>query len=313
MSKKDRFFFELGGLGPGLYDFANKEANVANYVTYMLARTQSMFEYEGLPETVPQRMLENLLQCNGFAVFTEVKGSLYAFRGGLGGPPDPYYRPTICTVSNPALSFNKELKIGEDCVLVPSDSYLVGLLPLFRRYASQLAENDLTIFISTVNSRITALLSAPNDNTRKAAEKYLEDVLKGKLGVIAEAPFLDGVKAQPYGGAASSNQTTQLIELQQYLKAGWYNDLGLQSNYNMKREAINSNEAQLNEQSLLPLVDDMLRCRRTALEQVNEKYGTKITVNLFSSWDVQHNDMNVEETDQDPDISGRTEKEEGDE
>lgn len=290
MSKRDPW--DIWSLGSGLMDFKNKENNVRSYVLYMLARTQSMFQYDGLPDTIPQRILEFAIQTTGFTAISEVNGELYALlRGSLGGEPNPYYLPTKFLYSNPILGSSKVLTIGDECVLVPNDSYLVGLLPLFTRYATQLAENDLTISIATVMSRLTAMLSTPDDKTRKAAEKYLSDLVKGDLGVIAEGAFLEGIKVQPCATSGSVNQITQLIELQQYLKAGWYNDLGLQSNYNMKREAINSNEAQLNEQSLLPLVDDMLRCRRLAMEEVNKKYGTHITVNLFSSWDVQHNDI----------------------
>lgn len=300
MTKAFSSSWEMWGLGSGLVDFRNKEENIRSYVLYMLCRTQSMFQYSGLPDSIPQRVLEFGIQTAGYVAITDVNGSLYAIlRGGLGGEPNPYYLPTKFTYSNPILGSSKSLTIGEECVLVPNDSYLVGLLPLFRRYASQLAENDLTISIATVMARLTALLSTPDDKARKAAEKYLDDLKKGDLGVIAENAFLDGIKVQPCATSSSSNYLTQLIELQQYLKAGWFNDLGLQSNYNMKREAINSNEAQLNEQSLLPLVDDMLRCRRLAMDEVNKMYGTNISVDLFSSWDVQHND-----------ISGRTENNE---
>lgn len=300
--------WDVWGLGSTLMDFKDKEGNVRSYILYMLARTQSMFEYNGLPDTIPQRILEFALQTTGFTAISEVDGELYALlRGSLGGEPNPYYLPTKFLYSNPILGSSKTLTIGEECVLVPNDSYLVGLLPLFRRYASQLAENDLTISIATIMSRLTALLSTPDDKARKAAEKYLSDLVKGDFGVIAEGPFLEGIKVQPCSSSGSANQITQLIELQQYLKAGWYNDLGLQSNYNMKREAINSNEAQLNEQSLLPLVDDMLRCRRIAMDEVNKKYGTSITVDLFSSWDVQHNDISEHSENEDPE---QNEKEE---
>lgn len=289
--------WDIYELGTGLYDFKDKEASVRWYILYMLNRTQSMFEYHGLPETIPQNVLEFSLQTGGYTAISEIGGQLYALlRGSLGGPPNPYYFPTQYIYSNPVLGSSKSLAVGEECVLVRNDTFLVGLLPLFRRYASQLVENDLTISISTIMARLTALLSSPDDKTRKAAETLLNDLVNGELGVVGEGAFLDGIKVQPCATSAGSNQITQLIELQQYLKAGWFNDLGLQSNYNMKREAINSNEAQLNEQSLLPLVDDMLRCRRLAMEEVNRKYGTNISVDLFSSWDVQHND-----------ISGRTE------
>ena len=108
---------------------------------------------------------------------------------------------------------------------------------------------------------------------------------KGKLGVIAETAFLDGVRAQPYGTTGNSNVLTNLIELEQYFKASWFNELGLNANYNMKRESLNSSESQLNNDALLPLVDDMLECRKRGIEQVNAMFGTEISVSLASSWE----------------------------
>lgn len=295
---KSKYFRSLGNF-PGFsistpYDFQNKENAISDYVLYMLSRTQSMFKYEGLPESIPQRMIELYLQCNGNCCITEYNGELYALTGGLGGEPDPYYRPTVYTVANPALNFSANLEIGKDCIVIPSDSMYMGLLPLFRRYATMLAENDLTIRIADINSRISSLVSAPDDNTKKAAEKYLKDVERGELGVIAENAFFDGIRSQPYSSAGHSNTITQLIEIQQYLKAGWYTELGLSANYNMKREALNSVESSKDNDALLPLVDDMLRCRQTALEDVNSKYGTNITVKLFSAWELEHATQHAE-------------------
>ena len=77
---------------------------------------------------------------------------------------------------------------------------------------------------------------------------------------------------------------TNLIEYHQYLKAGLFNELGLNSNYNMKRESINSNESQLNDDMLHPLIDTMLREREEGVKRVNAMFGTDIKVSFNSSW-----------------------------
>ena len=266
-----------------LYDFNDKELAVRNYIAYMLDRTQRIFEYKGLPDTVPQRMLEFLLQVNGYACFGECNGELYAFYGGLGGEPDAYYRPTLCVVANPYLKFNKTFKIDEDCVIMRNDSLLYGLLPLFSRYATAMAENDISFRLSSVNTRIEFLLSAPDDSTKAAAEKFLKDIEEGKQGVIASNEFLEGIKAQEVG--RSMRTFTDLIEYQQYLKASWFNEIGLNANYNMKREKLSTTESQMNNDALLPLVEDMLEQRRLALEKINEMFGTDISVDFASSWE----------------------------
>lgn len=252
-------------------------------ILYMLARTQSMFDYEGLPETIPARNLEIMLQLNGNVFFTEVDGSYYVFTGGLGGEPDVYYEPTIYTVANPALKYSANLKIGEDGILIRSDSYGVGLLPMMQKYAALLVENDFTMRIADINSRISFLLSAADDRTEKSAKLFLERVVNGEMGVISDSAFLESLKVNPAGNETSVRMT-DLIEYQQYLKAAWFNDLGINANYNMKRESISPDEAQLNDDALLPLIDDMLEQRELALKKINEKYGLNISVKLDSSW-----------------------------
>ena len=78
---------------------------------------------------------------------------------------------------------------------------------------------------------------------------------------------------------------TNLIESMQYYKASFFNELGLNANYNMKRESINSGESQLNNDALLPLIDDMLNNRKRCAEEVNKRFGTHITVGFASSWE----------------------------
>lgn len=265
------------------YDFTDKERCIREYMIYMLDRTQRMFEYKGLPDTIPKRMLEFLLQINGFACFTKVKGELYAFYGGLGGEPDVYYRPTICNVSSPALDWSGTLKIGIDCIIVRNDSFMRGLVPLYQRYATAMVENDLSFKLATINTRIQSLISAPDDTTKAAGEKYLQDIADGKLGVIASNEFLEGIKVQP--NTSTLRTFTDLIEYQQYLKASWYNEIGLNANYNMKREKLSTTESQMNNDALLPLVDDMLESRQKCLEEVNALFGTNITVDFASSWE----------------------------
>ena len=274
--------FDSDYMEPGKHNDVKKKLG-EQHVFYMLDRTQVMFDYEGLPETIPARNLEIMLQLNGNVFFTDVDGKKYVFTGGLGGERDVYYEPTIYTIANPALKISKQLKIDEEGILIRNDSYGVGLLPIFQKYAALLAENEITMRLADINSRIMFLLSAADDRTKSSAEKFLSDVESGKLGVISDNAFLESLKALPTA-TQNSVRLTDLIEFEQYLRAGWFNDLGINANYNMKRESISPDEAQLNDDALLPFVDDMLEMRRIGLEKVNNMYGLDIKVNLASSW-----------------------------
>lgn len=289
----DRYMCGLLGTSPG-YDFSDKPKCVNQHISYMLNRTQSMFKWENLPETIPERSLELYLQINGNVCFYEHDGNLYVFTGGMGGEPDVYFMPTIYTIANPALKLSVNAKIGVDCVVMPNDSLYIGLVPMFTRYASAMAENELSLRVAVINSRIIDLISASDDRTKASAEKYLSGIVDGKIGIIAENQFLNGVRSQPYGATGNNNTLTNIIETEQYLKASWFNELGLNANYNMKRESLNTSESQMNNDALLPLVDNMLLCRQRAVEKVNKMFGLNISVSLASSWEDNAEELELE-------------------
>lgn len=261
----------------------DKRKSAKSYINYMLIRLQKMFKYDNLPDTIPREMLECYLLQSGSCFITKVDGKLYAFEGTMGGEPDPYYRPTLFIVANPALKFNKSLDLWKDGVLMRNDSLWLGLFPLMARYATMLSENIVTMRSADVMLRVVAMLTAPDDATRTAAEMYIRKLEKGEFSVIGENRFFDGVKLQS-PPSNNGSYLTQFIELQQYLKASFYNEIGLNANYNMKREAIMEGESSLNEDSLLPLCDEMLRCRQEDVARVNEMYGTDISVDFDSAW-----------------------------
>ena len=282
MGKIDKYNMGLDHITK--YDFKNKEKNLNDYITYMLNRSITMFKYHNLPDTMPQREIELLLQCNGWGCVCEIEGNLYCLNGGLGGVPNAYNMPTEIIINNPYLNYNKTLTIDTDCVIIPNDSMYVGLLPMYNRYCTMLVENDITMILATVNKRVQNLLSANDDNTVESAKNFLKKVFDGELGVIAESKLFDTLKVN----ASSVNSTvsmTELFEFEQYVKASLYNEIGLSANYNMKRERLTSAEVETNTDSLYPLVDDMINQRRKAVEKINEMFGVNIEIEFNSSWD----------------------------
>lgn len=282
MGKIDKYNMGLDYLTK--YDFKDKSKNLNDYITMMLNRSIIMFKYHNLPDTIPQREIELLLQTNGWGCVCEIEGNLYVLNGGLGGVPNAYNMPTEIVISNPYLKCNKTLKIDEECVIIPNDSMYVGLLPLYNRYCTMLVENDITMVLATVNKRIQNLLSANDDNTVESAKEFLNKVFNGEIGVIAESKLFESLKVN----ASSVNSTVSMVELfefEQYIKASLYNEIGLSANYNMKRERLTSAEVETNTDNLYPLVDDMLEQRRTAIEKINTMFGTNIEVEFNSSWD----------------------------
>ena len=268
------------------YDYKAKKNNVNQLNNYMLAKTLSMFEYTGLPETIPAKELEKILQLKGFAFITEVDGKLYAFSCSKSGEQDAYGNPLQVTIANPYLKFNKTLNIDGDGVLFSSDEMDLGLYPLFEKCNTQLVENEITMTLWGFNARTQKLISAPDDKTKESADLYLKKIIDGDLSVIGENALFDGVKVQAtQNGQGVTVQS--MIEYHQYIKSVMFNEVGISSNFNMKRERLISGEVDQSEDSLFPFVYNMLQCRQNAVNAINEKYGLNITVDFGSVWKIK--------------------------
>ena len=267
-----------------MYNFNDKEQAVRNYGDYMLNRTQQIFEWSGLPNTIPQRNLELFLQTAGHCVIVKHENKYYAVLGGFGGEPNVYYEPTLYVVANPALpTLKPQWIINEDCVLVRNDTLIKGINPLLSRYCSLLVENDITFRIANINTRINEFIGASDDRTLKSAKKFLEDIESGKLGVISENQFFEGLNVNNVT-RGNVDALKSLIEFHQYIRASMYQDLGLDANHSMKRSQLNTAEVELNTDALFPLVDDMYYQRKQACKLLKEIYDLDIDVDFNSAW-----------------------------
>lgn len=272
------------------YHYKDKAANVKQLNQYMLAKTVSMFEYQGLPDTLPADVLEKMLQQHGAVFVTKVEGEIYAFTGGIGGEVDVYNRPTQIVIANPALKFNKTLDLEKDGVLMRNDDYCIGLIPLFDKAHTMMVENDINMMVYGYNTRTQKLISASDDKTRESAELLIKRSIDGDISVIAENAIFDGVRVQ----SAQSSQSvtiTSMTEFQQYLKGSLYNEVGLSSNFNMKRERLISSELDASEDSLFPYVYNMMRCRIEAVKKINEMFDLNIQVDFGSVWHFKNKEL----------------------
>ena len=273
----------------------DKDKNVNNFIDTMFCKTNEMFTWKNLPETVPQAELEYLLQSNGTMFFTKVGNDFYALLGTLGGEINAYYEPTKYTVANVALNLSKMYDIEKDGVLIRNDLRCNGLIPILSKYACMLTDCEISLNTMSILMRVMFLISASDDKTKKSAEEFMSKIINGNYSIIADSQFFEGIKAQ--GMTQSFSQLIpQMIELTQYIKASALNEIGLNANYNMKKERITEQEYTLNIDALMPFAENMLNCRKKAVEKINKMYGLNIEVSLNSVWETNQAELESETT-----------------
>lgn len=273
----------------------NKKDLASEYLREMINRCNKMFTIKGLPDTIKQKDLLYLVLNCGYACYTKVNGVPYVFNCSLGGEPDTYYLPTIAIVTNPYLKFNEQLVINKDCVIIKCTDTYDSLLPIHKKYANLLAECDISIKYACWNTRLLNLIVAETDKSKKDAENILKKIVEGEeYGIIGGKQGLENIKTYPYS-AGTDNTINSLLELRQYLYANWYIDLGVNANYNMKREALSSNEVDVNENTLTPLIDNIEDNLKQAMEDIEKLFGDHYEVERNSSWYRVQNAMDNEQ------------------
>ena len=267
-----------------LYQITNKQQNLFDYMESILNRTHSMFEYDGLPDTLKSSILENQMQENGYTVIFKYQNNLYSTVAGLSGrEKSPYNEPTTAIINVPALNFNQTLTINKDCVLIKNDDLMVGLLPTILKHGTLSIENEITMLLADYNARIQTLISAGTDQTIQDAQNYINQIVDGNLSVIGESAFYQDLKT--HNPSQNAKETFQdLIAYQQFIKSDLYNELGLSSLNNMKKERLITSEVDSESDQIYPLVDNMLRNRKEGFAMVNKLFNGKINVDFGSTW-----------------------------
>ena len=267
-----------------LYQITNKERNLYDYLRSIINRTLSMFEYENLPDTLKSSIMEDQLQENGYTVIFKYQNNLYSTVAGLSGrEKSPYNEPTTAIINVPALNFNQTLAINKDCVLIKNDDLMVGLLPTILKHGTLSIENEITMLLADYNARIQTLISAGTDQTIQDAQNYINQIIDGNLSVVGESAFYQDLKTHNPSQNAKEN-FQDLIAYQQFIKSDLYNELGLSSLNNMKKERLITSEVDSESDQIFPLVDNMLRNRKEGVKMVNKLFNGKINVDFGSTW-----------------------------
>jgi hypothetical protein len=263
----------------------DKDLYLQNFINDMLCRCYAMFEYKNLPNTIQKQDIEKYLLMFGHCIFTKEKNDFYVFNGDFTGIENVYHRMHKYIVVNVALNLNKEYETenNADCVLIQNDSERQGFFHLFSKYGIMLNDCEISLNMLSVLNRIPYLITSADEKTKSNAELFLNKIKNGDFSIIADNAFLESLKSIPLNNT-NNNQINNLMELNQYIKASAFNSIGLNANWNSKRERLNTSEISLNEDSLTPLIENMLYSRQQAIKAINEKYGLNIEVDLSNVW-----------------------------
>ena len=273
--------------------------NFETYFRLLVNKVSQLFTWEGLPETVDVNFLNTQLLLTGRVCFFKDKGKIYALNGSIGGEPNVYYKPTQFIVANPVLG-SKTLQVrqkdGDDTKVEGLEGVVVyltpvdeqsdnevkgGLFGLIYQTAGLLADNISSLNVAQINGRVNFFTTADDEEMARTAELVLQQMYEGKPYKVLSQDLVDKINVNPVAASGGANQAIMnLIEAHQYILAQFFSEIGIISNFNMKRERLNTAEVEMNTGSLDINIQSIIGQLKKDIDKVNQLLSTSISIEL---------------------------------
>ena len=284
LTKEMKMMYSVSDVPDGFRYWFFKLLNVA----------MDMFEYEGLPKSLPAREIELNLLMTGHAMIVPVKDGLFCPISSISGV-DRYYQPTWGVFANPVIRSGKKWILGEDCEVIYNNSlqdsifYVKsdsGLYTFISRYARQLADIESSINIYIVNTRATSMPITDDNSVVESIKLFFKKLAKGERAIITDNNIIQKFRSVDINPHPIKDGINDLLIARDKILEQFYRDIGVRM-YQPKKAQVTESELESNDQLLLINSDDMLKARQEGLERVNNMYGTNISVKLNSKFDVK--------------------------
>ena len=265
-----------------------------NLFNVLLAR----FDWDGLPDSVPQEFLEGILICNGtcgFGMDEYGSGNYYAVPGSYNDEIKGYL-PTHYTgqITNVRVSG----EVGKDVAVCWNNSTLHPDLILMQ-YASILSEIDVSEKANVLYARFMRIPKVHDQKEKQAILDAIKNISDGKMDAwvsdnIHADELFDGVKEEPFLDLTDIDKIDKLQYLNQYrdnIIKRFFQIYGQKSQVTSKMAQMSVKEAGANDSLSMILTLDALRQREKFCDDINRLFGMNVSVKLSKCWNDELEEM----------------------
>lgn len=276
-----------------MYDSADVACNYQYWFYKLLNYCLGIYQYDGLPKSLPGREILMNLILTGHAVIFQDKGELVTAVTNL-YDFDKYYRPTKAVFANVEMK-SKKLYLGTDSEVVylnriqgnvlMNQEVDSGLRSFICRYARQLADIESTANIYAVNIRNASFPVVSDDSTKRQVEAFYNKLALGKRAVITDSIVQDAFRAVDYATTHSNDSLNDLWIARDKILANFFQDIGIKYRQEQKKAQMTEDEIETDEQLLILDVKQMMEVQQEGLDMVNDLFGTNIRVKINPLYD----------------------------
>lgn len=253
-----------------------------HYYKRLLRRAMSTFDIEGCPEGWDIEWLKKILLIHGYLCIGEVEGyGPIPMKCSVTGM-NIYNRPTTCLVANPVFG-NKEFTINKDCVLVKLQNDYQGFSELLTLYAEKFANVDAGIDVNLLNSRNAWIFDCSDKVQEETAKKMYDEITAGRPAVFRRSHNSSALHDDGKIDITMLNVKNTFIgdilqEQKRELRYEFLTELGINNSNVFKKERVNTDEVNANNEELRNSIDDWKSNLEDAFARANLMFGLKLTV-----------------------------------
>lgn len=259
----------------------------------------SLFVYDGLPDTVDIDFINYHLNRNGYIVWCKVDGDVVTLQGAISGL-DLYNRPTTFYSANPVTKYNHvKRQIGKDCVVLYNTlnkRFAKNNLPILYKYTRLLDNIDNSIDCSIFNTKASTIYNVDSETDTMKIKLRIDKIANGEPFILANTKksqaqeILTGTKSPTVEHIpVKNNYVLDLLLRDRYtIFCNFLTELGVNSTPFEKKERQIESEVNSNNELLGIVASEMLKAREQAIDEVNKMFGTNISVK-FNREEIESN------------------------
>lgn len=248
------------------------------------------FEWEGLPDGIKPKFIEEYLYKNGKAIFfRDPKMSYMCLPCSEGTGVNPYGEPLYYIATG--YGYNKTYSV-EDCVIIENNPLRLNTDDFIMFYVNKITEAERTMDVN-VKSVKTPFVFTCDDKDLLTFKRIFQQIDGNTPAIFTDKGLNpDAINVLQTGVKFLCNEVMDYKKSvdNELLTFLGYNNVAID-----KKERVNVDEANSNNEVIEAFADLQLKSRQDAVKQINEKYGLSISVkrreltNHVENNNVQHN------------------------
>ena len=189
-----------------------------------------------------------------------------------------YEEPTRCIIANPILG-NLEPEIGTECVLLRINYDYSGIMPIVERYAGLLAMCDSSLAVTLMNSKVAFIGLASSQKQANTMKKMYDDISMGKPAVFVNGDAVNQEKFF-FNNVRQNFVGEEIMRVKRMITNDFLTEIGLNNANLDKRERLNSEEVQANDEEIRNNVQHWLDNINEGFKEANQMFGLNLSVKV---------------------------------